>query len=299
MAFMLLEREALPFYRKNSGNRQKGLVVYPERTSVAAAIPLMIAGLDYHLARLKYFVDLTEWEPPLLHQPYFNWRIDASLVTKITEILNSRKERRLREQLMEVTGIRDTIIHPKLYVIEEVFSSASGLKARTAKLAPGSNHREKVKKRKLAREERTKSLKLPLVPTWLSYADGVLVILVIHRFLNLIKKRYGNLFWIGSVFLKSRTTGFFKNEEKNHSINSKFEAWVLAFFNSLSNMDRIHVEKVLKSPIKFYLEKTLDFPRPRTMSRFSLQKWEKKFHNPPRPKFYLKPPSWKRGASKN
>jgi len=207
VAFMLLERDALPIYKKNINARQKG-IAGGENVASAIAILLLNTGLDHHLSRLKYLRDIHPHSPPLRYTPYFNWKIADYLPKKIFSLLIKRNEKRLNEQLLELTTIRDCIIHPKVYAIKETFGSDDKLKTRRGELAPGSELKQKAIQHKRKRSENSKLLKLPFVPTWISYPDAVLCVLVLHRFLNLLKQRYGNYAEIGASFARSHTHSF-------------------------------------------------------------------------------------------
>ena len=80
-----LQREAYPVYLKNIARRAPPFA-HGEFTPSGIAILLMMSGLDFHLARLKYLRDLTPHRPPLPHTPYFNWKVDDALSRKIQKI---------------------------------------------------------------------------------------------------------------------------------------------------------------------------------------------------------------------
>jgi hypothetical protein len=83
--------------------------------------------------------------------------------------------------------MRDSVAHPKLYVVKQLMKPDYSFTEQKAELEAGAKHRAKTIARKLKRSERTASLRLPLVATWISYVDMVLCVLVINRFLNLLQ----------------------------------------------------------------------------------------------------------------
>ena len=73
-ALELIQEKSFPVYRKNIHQRNPPFA-HGEFASAAVAIVLLTAGLDFHLARLKYFRDVVKTKPALPHTPYFNWNI--------------------------------------------------------------------------------------------------------------------------------------------------------------------------------------------------------------------------------
>ena len=71
-ALEMLQRRALPVYKRNI-DRRKPPIAHGEFGPSAAAALLLTSGLDYHLARLKWLCDIVVERPPLPHAPYFNW----------------------------------------------------------------------------------------------------------------------------------------------------------------------------------------------------------------------------------
>ena len=81
-ALELIQEKSFPVYRKNIHQRNPPFA-HGEFASAAVAIVLLTAGLDFHLARLKYFRDVAKTKPALPHTPYFNWNIGTYLYDKI------------------------------------------------------------------------------------------------------------------------------------------------------------------------------------------------------------------------
>jgi len=68
----LLQTHAFPVYKKNIDQRDPPFAS-TEFTPSAIAIVLISSGLDYHLARLKWFRDVAPHDPPSFPYPtYFN-----------------------------------------------------------------------------------------------------------------------------------------------------------------------------------------------------------------------------------
>ena len=114
----LLQTHSFPVYKKNIDQRDPPFAP-TEFTPSAIAILLMSAGLDYHLARLKWFRDITPYKPPLPYPTYFNWNIGDPLSEKISKLLIQKNERSLKEQLVELTIVRDSVAHPRLYLVKQ------------------------------------------------------------------------------------------------------------------------------------------------------------------------------------
>jgi hypothetical protein len=207
-ALETVQRGAFPFYQRSIGEERDSLS-RGEYIPCAIAIVLLISGLDYHLAHLKYLRDVARSKPALPHTPYFNWTTGDYLYNKIDRLLIRRNEKRLRDQIIELTVMRDSIAHPQLYLIRQLLRpdfTTSKQKAKTTDW----QHRDKALKRKLKRSERTLSLRLPLVPTWISYPDIVVSILVLTRFFNLLEEKYGRYYsMIGKFFARNNPAGFF------------------------------------------------------------------------------------------
>ena len=289
VAFTLLARQALPVYRKNMG--RGGFPAGTENVPSAAAILLMNAGLDYHLCRLKYLRDIAPHSFPLPHTPYFNWEIDDVLSNKIGKLLLLRNEYRLKEQLLEVTVIRDCVVHPKLYTIRQTIDSDLNFGSTSAALAPGASHKRKALDRKMKRVDYTRLLHLPLIPTWISYVDAVLCVMVVHRFLNLLESRYGNYARLGPMLSDSHTKDNLSCWDGNTRDLLEIPEWVNAFFNSLSAGDKERARKVLGGRIRVYLNKALSYPKNiRTIG--TVTDIVESLRNPSKPDFLRKPPPW-------
>ena len=121
-ALAILQQDAFPVYQRNIDKR-KPPFAEGEYVPSAAAVLLLHSGLDYHLARLKYLRDIAEYDPPLPHTPYFNWEIDSAVSHKVEKLLIRPSERRMKEQLIEFTVMRDSAAHPKLYTVKEAIRS--------------------------------------------------------------------------------------------------------------------------------------------------------------------------------
>lgn len=287
-ALDLVQRQAFPVYQKNINQREPPFA-HGEFGPCAIAILLLTSGLDYHLARLKYLRDETPHKPPLPHTPYFNWRIDDSLNTKIENLLIKRTEKRLKEQLIELTSMRDSVAHPKVYRIRHLMRPDYSVTKQKAKLF-GAVHRQKTLKRKLTRSERTRSLRLPLVPTWISYPDLVAGILVLNRFLNLLEQTYGNPYaWVGGFSVRNEPPGFFHGWGDKTRRHIPLEEWTRAFFDSLSHADQQKVENSLGTEASKYIHKRQSHPK---IGKGTIVDILRVLQNPPKPEFLRKPPPW-------
>ena len=256
-AFRMLIWRCLPTYRQNI-NHPRPPVAGPENANAAAAIVMFMTALDYHLCRLKYLRDVAKHNPSSFDSPYFNWAFDFDepLGKKLETFLMHRKERSLLKRLIELTVCRDTVVHPKFYTITYAMNQDLSYKKIKAELAPGVTLREKTKRHKLKRQEFTRLLRLPVVPTWISYVDAVICILVLHRLLNLLEARCGNPYaWVGTMTAYEKETkelfvGW--NWKQNHP--NKMENWVEAFYNSLSTEDQEKVKRALGNNWSVYLK---------------------------------------------
>ena len=258
-------------------------------TPSAIAILLMSSGLDYHLARLKWLREVARHDSPLPYPTYFNWKVGDALSEKITKLLIQKNEKRLKEQLIELTIVRDSVAHPRLYLVKQAKRSDLSFCRPHAELSPGAELRSKALKSKLKGSERTKSLRLPFVPSWISYPDAVVCVLVLHRFLNLLEIKYGNPYaWVGHFSIRNEPSGFFKDSTKTRLALSMDE-WVRAFFYSLSQDDQDRVRKRLGRDFSKYLQKIL--PRPR-IGLGTLSDVIRNRQNPPKIAFLHKAPPW-------
>lgn len=287
-ALQCIQSDAFPTYRQNIDKREPPFA-HGEFSPCAIAILLLTSGLDYHLSRLKYFRDVYEFTPPL--PPYFNWRMGDPLSVKIEKLLIKRTERCLRDQLIELTVMRDTVAHPKLYVITQIMKEDYSFTEQVAKLSDGEKHWPKTLKRKMIRFEKTKSLRLPLVPTWISYVDIVTCVLVITRFLHLIEKKYGNpAGWFGDFSVKNVPTGFFSGWGNMTRRSIPLSEWAQAFFKSLSPGDQQKVQKRLGTTVSKYIHKS-PIP-PKRIRHGSIGNILDAMRNPPKPEFLRMPPPW-------
>lgn len=255
-ALELLQRRAFPAYKRNI-DRRKPPLAHGEFGPSAAAALLLTSGLDYHLARVKWLCDIVVERPPLPHAPYFNWKIDYYLPDKIERLLQGSTEKRLRNQLLEVTSMRDYVAHPKLYLVKQLWKSDDNVIEQSPKLATGVEHRKKTESRKQKRFERTASLRLPLVTTWISYVDMVLCVLVITRFVNLLQEKCDYRGSLGSFSVRNDPTGFFHDWGSTTRKSILLEEWVQAFFNSLSPADQQLVQKRLGTKPSKYIQKRI------------------------------------------
>ena len=98
---------------------------------------------------------------------------------------------------------------------------------------------------------------MPLVPTWLSYVDAVICILVLHRFLNLVESRYGNPYgWIGGMMAYEREAkDLFTGWNWEDHFPSELREWVQAFYKSLSPDDQERIRRRLGGKVSHYLAK--------------------------------------------
>ena len=284
-----IQRGAFPVYKKNIDRRDPPFA-HGEFAPSAIAILLITSGLDYHLARLKYLRDLGRQKPPLPHTPYFNWKIGDSLHTKIERLLIKRTEKRLREQLIELTIMRDSVAHPKLYCIRQLIRPDYSPTKEKAKLSDGASHRKKALQRKLKRSERTKCLRLPLVPTWISYPDIVVCILVLTRFLNLIEEKYRNPYaWVGGFSVRNDPACFFHRWGDKTRRSISMEEWAQAFFDSLAPEDQQRVQKRLGAEAAKYIRKRQSRPK---IGKGTIADIFRVMRNPPKPEFLWKAPPW-------
>lgn len=284
----LLQTKAFSVYQKNIEQRDPPFAP-TEYTPSAIAILLMSSGLDYHLACLKWRRDLAKHDPPLPHPTYFNWKIGDPLSEKISKILVQRNEKRLKEQLIALTIVRDSVAHPRFYVIRQAMRADFSFSRPRAELSLGAELRPKALQRKLKRSEQTKSLRLPLVPTWISYPDAVTCVLVLHRFLNLLERKYGNPYaWVGRFCIRNEPAKFFNHTNKT-ILSIPMEEWANAFFASLSQDDQGRVKKKLGKDFSKYLHKSL--PRLR-FGKGTVSDIVRVMQNPPKPEFLKKPPPW-------
>lgn len=284
----LLQTHSFPVYKKNIDQRDPPFAP-TEFTPSAIAILLMTSGLDYHLARLKWLRDVAPHDSPFPYPTYFNWKVGEALSQKITKILIQKNEMRLKEQLIELTIVRDSVAHPRLYLVKQAMRADLSYCSPRAELSPGADLRPKALLRKLKGSERTKALRLPLVSSWISYPDAVICVLVLHRFLNLLERKYGNPYaWVGNFFVRNDPAGFFKDTDKTR-LSVSMGKWAVAFFESLSQDDQQRVRKRLGRNFSTYLHKAL--PRLR-FERGTVSDIIRVMQNPPKVAFFHKAPPW-------
>lgn len=286
----MLQQRAFPVYKRNIDNRDPPFAHGEFGPSATAAL-LLTSALDYHLARLKWLRDIIVERPPLPYTPYFNWEIDDFLTDKIEKLLHRPSEKRLREQLLELTSMRDSVAHPKLYIVKQLMTPDYSVTEQKAKLAAGVRHRKKTIARKLKRSERTASLRLPLVTTWISYVDMVLCVLIINRFLNLLQEKYGGYAWLGGFSVQNVPQGFFHGWGTTTRKSVLLEEWAETFFNSLAPADQRSVEKRLGSRPSKYIQKHVQYPRIVKKVRKGGIQFE--LEDAPKPDFLRNPPPWK------
>jgi hypothetical protein len=284
----LLQRDALPVYQINRDRRGPPFA-HGENLPSAMALLLLSSGLDYHLARLKWLRDLTEHKPPLSVPTYFNWGIDDSLSIKVTKLLVRQREQKLCRGLIELTAARDSVAHPKLYVVKDLIKSDLSFGRSKAKLS-GSTLSKKASQIKMNRSERTRLLRLPLVPTWISYPDAVLAVLVVSRFLNLLEEKYGSYAWAGGFSIRNEPVGFFQGWGETTRRSITIEEWVRAFYASLSMVDQQGIRKRLGNNLSPYISKR----RPRLkIGKGTITDILRAMHRPRKLEFLRKPPPWK------
>lgn len=284
----LLQTRSFPVYQKNITQRDPPFAP-TEFTPAAIAILLINSGIDYHLARLKWLRDIAPHDPPLSYPTYFNWKIGDPLAEKIKKLLVQKNEQRLKEQLIDLNIVRDSVAHPRLYLIRQAILPDLGFGGARAQLPPGETLLDKTQKRKLKGSERTKMLRLPLVPSWISYPDAVACVLVMHRFLNLLEWKYGNPYaWVGNFFVPHIPIGFFPNTDKTR-LNVSMQEWAAAFFQSLSQEDQQRIKKRLGRHLSKYLHKSL--PRLR-YGKGTVTDILRTMQDPPKPAFLTKAPPW-------
>ncbi len=117
------------------------------------------------------------------------------------------------------------------------------------RLVPGVKLSEKTKNAKMKRKDVTKVLRIPLVPTWIGYADAVIAVFVIYRLLMTLEARYGNSY-ISSAELSRyarRAKHLFGDLEWPKDYRGTLKDWILAFYESLSAQDRARVDKTQRT----------------------------------------------------
>jgi hypothetical protein len=290
-AFLLLIQHSLPVYRHNI-MRERPPVAQGENVNAAAAIVMLITALDHHLCRLKYLRDVARHKPPLPYTPYFNWTFEEALSEKLKKLLIRRKESRLLTQLIELTVCRDSVVHPKFYTVTESWDSDLNLKSMKAKLPPSVTLKPKAIKHKMERKHVTKLLRIPLVPTWISYADAVICIAVLHRLLNLLEFRYGNPYaWLGGITAyEKQTKELFTKWNWHQSHPRELVDWVTAFFQSLSAQDQDKVRKAVGGHLAPYLKKKQLRLKSVGGSKRSLSEIFDHLQRTSKPDFLFKPP---------
>jgi hypothetical protein len=187
--------------------------------------------------------------------------------------------------------MRDSVAHPKLYLVKQLWRPDDSISERNAKLAKGVKHHQKTNDRKLKRSEKTASLRLPLVATWISYVDIVLCVLVINRFINLLQEKYDWYAGTGSFSVRNIPAGFFSDWGSTTRKSVQLEEWAQAFFNSLAPADQLSVQKRLGTMPSKYIEKRVnDFPIKKRVRKDDI---EYELQDIPKPEFLRKPPPWK------
>ncbi len=184
--------------------------------------------------------------------------------------------------------MRDSVAHPKLYLIREVIKPDLSIAKPKAKISPGAEHRTKARDRKLKHSERTRSLRLPLVPTWISYPDVALCALVLNRFLSLLERRYGNPYaWVGSFSVRNDPANFFKDWGDRTRRGLSLSEWVKGLYNSLSKEDQLRLCKRLGGSIEKYASEQ---PQRVRIGKGRISDILRAKQCPPRPEFLSKPP---------
>lgn len=186
--------------------------------------------------------------------------------------------------------MRDSVAHPKLYLIREVIRPDLSIAKLKAIISPGVEHRPKARDRKLKRSERTRLLRFPLVPTWISYPDVVLCVVVLNRFLSVLEERYGNPYaWVGSFSVRNDPADFFKDWGGRTRRLLSMGEWVKGLYNSLSKEDQLRLCKRLGGSIKTYVREPPQWVR---SGKGSISDILQAIQCPPRPEFLSKPPPW-------
>jgi len=245
-AFLLLCEHALPAYKQHI-NSSRPPVDGRENATSAAAIVMLLSGLDYHLCWLKYSKETIKLKISPPHAPIFSWSFDDYLVVKVRGLLTRRTERGLLAQIIEITACRDSIIHPKIYTITHVFDADFNIKHMKGCLVPGAKLRNKTKSVKMKRKDATKLLKIPLVPTWIGYADAVLSVFVVYRLFLTLEIRYGKSYMPSAVLSRyaRKAKHLFGDLEWPKDYRGTLQEWISAFYKSLSIRDQEKVAKVL------------------------------------------------------
>jgi hypothetical protein len=289
-AFLLLTQLSFPAYKHNINHRRPP-VARQENVNAAVCISMLTSALDYHLCYLKYLRDVYVHKPPLPYTPYFNWVFDDTLSVKLPKLLKRPREKRLLAQLIEITCCRDWIVHPKFYAVTQSWGADFQDGRLRAMLLPGNKLRFKTIEHKMRRQYFTKILKLPLVPTWVSYVDAVVCILVFHRLLNLLEWRYENYARVGAITAYQRQTKeLFAGWNWARSYPRELEDWAKGFFQSLSVTDQNKVKKRLGGRLGPYLKKKPPRPSLGGGGKYSLTKILQGRKSPPKPEFLYKPP---------
>jgi hypothetical protein len=210
---------------------------------------------------------------------------------KLPKLLKKPRDKHLLAQLIEITCCRDSIVHPKFYAVTYSWDADFQDGRLRAMLLPGNKLRSKTIENKMRRQYLTKILKLPLVPTWVSYVDAVVCILVFHRLLNLLEWRYQNYARVGDITAYQRQTKeLFTGWNWDHGYPHELKDWSKAFFQSLSVTDQDKVKKRLGGRLEPYLKKK----PPRTSldgrAKYSLTEILRERKSPPKPEFLYKPP---------
>jgi hypothetical protein len=289
-AFLLLTQLSFPSYKHNI-NRRRPPVARQENVNAAVCISMLTSALDYHLCYLKYLRDVYVHRPPLPYTPYFNWEFDDALSVKLPKLLKNPRGKRLLAQLIEITCCRDSIVHPKFYAVTYSWDADFKDGRLRARLLPGNKFRLKTHEHKMRRRYFTKVLKLPLVPTWVSYVDAVVCILVFHRLLNLLASRYENYARVnGITAYQGQAKELFAGWNWGHSHPRELEDWAKAFFQTLSVTDQDKVKKRLGGRIDPYLKKKPPRTSLGSRAKYSLTEILRERKSPPKPEFLYKPP---------
>lgn len=195
-----------------------------------------------------------------------------------------------RLEIQNVAIMRDSVAHPKLYIIREVIKPDLCIAKLKAKISPGAEHRAKAQDRKLKYSERTRSLRLPLVPIWISYPDVVLCALVLNRFLSVLEGRYGNPYaWVGDFSVRNTPCNFFKDWGDRTRRPLRMNEWVKGLYTSLSNEDQQRLCKRLGGGIERYVSEHRRHVR---IGKGRMSDIIRAIQNPQRPLFLSKPPPW-------
>jgi len=127
--------------------------------------------------------------------------MENSLSKKLEGLLIKLREKKFKEQLLELTIVRDCVAHPNFYIVKDSWKRDNSWGKSSATFPSGVKHREKASKRKRERYERTKILGLQMVATWISYRDVVMCLIIVSHFCIYLNASMAILMPMWVVFL--------------------------------------------------------------------------------------------------